>query len=1213
MSLDTHPANNALVVTYEILVAIVDGASRRELSRRNKRAQFLIQISQFDQLDNSEPECRADRFDLGAISSEIVKRCPLLVAPQSGERSSRRRQQQIDSDEIQLHLLYLLNRRHSSLLAQQTRPASSASLGSQFRRNPSQQRASSKPSQIVSSSYHDRKKSSQLVGPEDGDESAEDIHAFVRKLEARGQACCHDSDLFEVEFDSATRHPEEAPNGPIVDNNAAELENIDTYLEGLYGDRAERLLSLGLIRQLCGRVENLSHIGSNKQLVFALIRNLRDSSESPARQLILCCLLRITSYEDVYLSTFEDCNSEKSKNSSSSDLIRVLCNLLTDYVRNHTNSIIDSANKKDNSCLEEATIRDSNYSYASAILFVLINLLKISKSNPSIKLEQRIFSDSHDPGRSLSAILGDLFELSARDLMREIRLMGKPIKVVQLLNVSILLLRQLSCLQEFILRIRSRNQFFESIVNLLDCLQLIRPGSGKQASSQNSDPLLVRDNQSLKELYHLELNLLMLVNNILMDSRIRARLIKRKLLKPVLRNLVIFLAKTSGDHNNYNYCMNNWANSLILMVPFRSLYELSCDKSVRLELYKSKLIMKCLLEYLLSSVQQDSLLTLEPIDEDGKIRFGASYMASNDIELDWVDGSFSIEPTNVFHYILGVWINLSCHQEAPIYSSGEDYELKASLCEYIDLALDKLKEPMISLLTDGLSSDKATMTTTTTVKTTTKTKMMMTMGRRDCFVMIYLHLKLLRNVSQFMRFANGEDLKFYDAWLSKLGDLSDMLLNSLTTANQWNLKPYLIECIASLGNLIAAKPACNHNSQLTEDDEDDVDVRKQIGEMEPVLASIFGKLIQLKCENFAGEEHDDLLLVSIQLIGFLSNKLEICATASSTDEQHCGAAFNLSSEHINREAPSRQRLGVRILRACNFILDSRLSDYELLIHTLYSLGQLMNHSQFLRSLLGETPEGWSHRDHDDDGAGSIKEEVADEDESAEDEPESNLSELAELLVDKLANLVLYTGVSSPPAMASATAAPAGGPGRERSQTRTGVSRLALDLLNVFRQLEQQTSIESSFVHKVRFANYNSKWLAAIQASREALESPSSSAAAATMAATRSEPIARAQAATQPNGFWFDNENDDYGDDDELLFGGNDDDDDFGGRLPSGAASQHPMEPMMEEDESQLPSASSDSSNSGSGLEAPDLNVIEPSSMIKHLSSRRQLRRHFSRS
>lgn len=1209
-----------------------------------------IHIKEFDQL--GEKDFRAGQMNLGKISSGIINKCPVLSAASSAEK--------LNFEDIQLHLLYLINRRQTSLVSRnqelnnynvaQYRPASSASIRS------GSLQSGSRSSRLHNGVYGKQQQSS--CRQSNDSESAADIYSFVRALEQRDRACCFDLERFEQQFDEHLDSIEFSNRDVTsqIDNLLSRPSSTDTkldnYLEGLYGDRTERFLSLAIIRRLCcgktgdNNQSRMVDIGSNRLLICAIIRILRDSSldEYCAREFILCCLIRITSYADIYLESFET-NSDQNNSGSYIDLVKILGDLLKEHIKNENRSAVGNQVQEE-PC--SATL-NSNHNYLCAILVVLINLFKINKdASIMMRLEERILSTSstQDPSNCLGATLCELFQLNARDLMREIRLMGKPAKVVQLLSANILLMRQMSCSRDFIQRIRIKNQFFESVVTLLNCLQLSRPGSGNPAASLEST-YLIRDRQTLNELYHLELNLMMLVNNLLMDSRIRTKFIKRKLLKPVLRNLVIFLAAAtttlasggtgpssswldisgSNDNDNNSTYMDSCGWSLILMAPFRSLYELSCDKSVRLELYRSNIIMKCLLEYLLSVIGRRELFDFVRRKSSSTIR--ANNGQSSSLSSDWIDGAIQVEPIHVSHYILSVWINLSSQREAPIYKQdqSEELELRDLLCEYMDIVLDKLCSLMISLF--GGQNDLDTGSTRP-------------MDQQD-YNLIYLHMKLLRNVSQFMRFNQEEELEFYKRCVDRFSRMADLLFDTLSssassgrrrqlllrTTNRRNLKPFLVECLASLSNFIGSRESSPADYAAHKLDGSGGEEDKN----HHLLASIYSKLFQLKCEDFADEEDDDLLLVSIQLIGFLANKREICHWTLNG-----GGSSSSSIETINQEATADnhqghqqlgQRINVKILRACNFVLDSKLSDYQMIIHTLYSLSQLMNHSQFLKTLLvGLNNNDYDH-DHDDDdddvlASNSTTRGLTNCEPIDATGQESNLNLLAETLVDKLANLVLHTGGGGRFEQAEPQVAGGQQKLRRRLSSQGAVPRLALRLLDLFRQLEQQTSIESSFVHKIRFAYYNTKWLAAIQASREALESPASAPTAAAprpSSGATARSMARDRTAPLDAASWFGGELSHYE-------GDGDEDDEFGDirgkRLLDGQ--QLRLQPMMEEEEAAGEHAeaggdvededrelkedleSGGSTASGSFGEAPDLNVIDCNSMIKHLSSRRQLRR-----
>lgn len=238
----------------------------------------------------------------------------------------------------------------------------------------------------------------------------------------------------------------------------------------------------------------------------------------------------------------------------------------------------------------------------------------------------------------------------------------------------------------------------------------------------------------------------------------------------------------------------------------------------------------------------------------------------------------------------------------------------------------------------------------------------------------------------------------------------------------------------------------------------------------------------------------------------------------------------------------------------------------MIIASLITLGQLMNHSSFLTRLPVDSIGGSS--------GNSI--------ESATPVVVGG-GEPLELLLDRLADLMLDGDLL--------------------------VSRAASLLLNRFRQLEEQRSIESS-IYKKRFACYNGKWLLAIRASRAELtggggEKPAYCKTGAMIDAPADNLLADQY---------------DYDDDDELEEDGEDygaDDAElnhlraFGDEstVANGPAGIGGVAGGRLDGESQDEQEEDDD---GAELETPDLNVIDANSMIKHLTSRREFRSEWLR-
>lgn len=999
MSLDTHPANNALVVTYEISASVVDRSNQFEMTRRNKRDQLQINISALDNL--TRDDLKADKLviNLKKLSEEIVNKCPMLLSDRH------------NLEDIQLHLLYLINRRQSQLLAENEtasggRPASGSLQ--RFR--------SAKGAQVRSSADYSRNDNLEL----DLSSNEPDVYNFLLTRETDKSlfnSLNHNELLncFALSFDEHLTGLECRQSETNSSNNYFDIKaDLEIHLENLYGNKAEKLAAMANLREL-SKV-NLSRMSSNRLLVCAMLRTLRDSDprlELDLRQSIMFSLIKFTTYEDIYKRTF-------ANDDQPIDLTKLIADLLFDQVR----QLISIELTDNNNSLKLLSIDDNNYFYTTSLIIVMANLFRIDSCNnyQIVKFllshnqpqqHQQHQQQQQQPQPFRLTCLFELLQLITGQFIKELSLTTNRTlllctrRSIDLLNGLINILIQLSIFKEFIQQIRTSNTKLQllvanSLINLMTVLQLTRPGSGKPSLHQRANteyslelqPSPLNDQKTLNKIYELEMKLMRLVNNLMLDQRIRFKLIKRNLLKCVLRNLVVFLASRKSNS------LSSFHQSAVLMEPFRCLYELSCSNEIRLELYKSKIIIKCLLEYLLSStIDLRSLL-------NNRLNLTAPTVNPNKI-IDATNGEPSIsgldeivdiviEAKNAHYFIICLWVNLSAQSGSSIY--GNDIQINQLVSEYIEASLNNL-DTFITIIKTGKWLDLS--------------------WTNDELMLLYLHVKLLRNVSQFFGLnditIDSELAEYFINWTERIGTI----ICDLVTFNKQIFLPIAVEYLAILGNFVSiGKTIVNKQSSAFTD---------QISNRWPsekMLAQLLEKLFSLKFNNFEPAENDDLILVSVSLLAILARYCEIC-------------------QLIKLEP----KLSVKIIRASNNIFEIRMTDQQMILSSLYTLCQLTNHKAFLSEL-----SSLARSSSDIEVGGSQLEQ----------------------LVNKLAHLMLNGHQSQ-------------------------VAKLAGYLLIRLEQLDRLNSRCNSdegaeedeeddqserLVHTKRFSSYNSKWLAAIKASRE---------------------------------------------------------------------------------------------------------------------------------
>lgn len=1052
VSLDTHPANNSLVVTYEILISVVEKSTNRELTRRSKRDQLQVNISALDNLIKNELR-QSDRLALSlrALSEEIISKCPLL--------SPIDHNQNIIED-IQLNLLYLINRRQTQLISANhpvpNRPQSSASMtrlksATTMKDNNRLVRgASGRQKSALSSSGSSRESLNEG-----------DVYDYLLAKEKSTGGPDDALDMFVQEFQVHLEELQQNLPVEIIQDSMKNQTDLESKLEGLYGEETEKLASILAIRRASCDDQQLLWMSSNRILICAILRTLRDTKANSGdknhgqllRESILFCLIRLTTYADIYTKLFVDNKDDMS------DLLRVIVDSLDELVKISVK-------------LDDYKYIQSSYHNLNALLVLLLNLLHLDDDdNDDAQSSKRNLIQVHS-GKLLDSFAG-LLGLFAKHLSRDLRqsMINRRERIVCSLSRLLAIIQPLSIYREFIQLYRVASQRRKSdnsnsldcLINILNILQLSRPGSGTSATSSQNQVAVIRDQATLNEIYELEMQILRLINNLLLDSRLKTRIIKKNLaLKCILRNIIVFLATKSRTSNT----LSPFNRSSTLLVPFRCLYELSCCDQIKAELFKSKIIIKCLLEYLLSSSTDLKLALnlLDSVSSRGHTKVSDKKKHRNDTTNEII-----IEPNDASHYIVCLWLNLSSKSSALFYNSSE-MDLHEPIREYIELTIENIG--MFVEFCSKLVSNNQPI-------------------EPEVHLMIYIHVKLVRNLSQFYRSDHMDDSQLA-SWIGQLSKTSDILLQR-SDLHEFALLS--VECLAILTHLIRSSAELSMEST---------------NQLEPTRRLLI-RLLEVNFAHHLEAENDDLILVSVNFLGILSKYHEIC--------------------------PEIRIIFVKILEACDFILENKSTDTEMIVSCLFSLSQLLEHKSFLDEIIGSL---------------NIEE-------TQGDAQGRHRRQLVEQLLDRLASLVSH------------------GDG--------ALVRLANSILNKVKQLEEQQSLSESVACERRFVSYNSKWLAGVTSTgarpgeeADGLEEEEVG-ELAVIGGHRQARLIDAREAPRLE----------------------EEEDEVGVHVNLKVNRREPKENLEDEEEDD------DYEDDESLAEEPDLNVIDANSMIRHLTSRKELR------
>lgn len=865
MSLDTHPAKNALVVTYDTLVSAIDTLSRKQLKQTSKRQQLQIIISILDQLNENDLKFDKLFININDLSAKIIQKCPLL-----SNGSSRKRTNSQSAQDINLHLLYLINRRQSQLIAsKEHRSIGNEMVAPSARLKMSTKSVGKRKSTLFGAQWQQQRPTST----KDGRHMSADVYSWI--LQKKHDSLLVITENFLNEFDVHLTGVESS-----MELGDCDMKHIETYLDGLYGDRAEKLESMVRIRHLSKTDENLLPISRNRLLICALIRSMTDTMQMAAKEdnylceSILFCIIRLMSFSDISAIAFD-----AQDNLSSTNLAKIVLDLMSNQLK------LLIHNSKEQLKLPLDRLYYTTYSP----LLILLTMLEL---DPNYSIYQQLLSQP--VAIQLYISLTGLLQLLSKQLARDLRISTRANQLEQSISLLYCLLRLfklLTKIKEFINQIRGQNSrnkkdlnqpnrkqqnpLLDSLINLVGTLQLSRPGSGQTPSGSEPLNALVIDQQAMNNFYELELMAFEVINQLILDRRLKIRLIGRNLLKCVLRNLVSFLASRGGNYDSFE----SFHYSPALMIPLACLYELSREDPVKFELYKSKIVLKCLFEYLLCvtlSLKQDVESLLEnPTIQHRRLAPKPITEPMSEVKL---------EPNCIGHYILSIWCNLTANEQCSIY--GSDEEIRSIVFDHIGLVGD-LMGLFGSIISDDMRRP--------------------ILGDQDR-INVYLHLKVIRNMTQFLALeANEQSASLFDRYVRS----SCQLLEALDL-----FAPLAVENLAILSNMLTGRG---------------------VGSMSNMdgLMRLMEKLFSFRAVDLE-QENDDLLLVSIILLAVIAKSQEICST-NKPDEQ-------------------RERINRRMLRESNFILETKTTDQVMILSCLFALSQMMNHRRFLEQLTEQTSQ-----------------------------------------------------------------------------------------------------------------------------------------------------------------------------------------------------------------------------------------------------------------
>jgi len=254
-----------------------------------------------------------------------------------------------------------------------------------------------------------------------------------------------------------------------------------------------------------------------------------------------------------------------------------------------------------------------------------------------------------------------------------------------------------------------------------------------------------------------------------------------------------------------------------------------------------------------------------------------------------------LEPNRYEHYLLALWLNLSARKLSLDDSSwGEMENYFETFFRIIDG--DRLR-PWLELSDD----------------------------QRKQFDVIYLHAKLVRNMTQFFEPQDSDHtiviLNYTSSWQTVLiGNISILLKQENSPLG----RAILVEFVAIVTNFLEKIDLYPHEERPVEM------YSKNLIELGGLLESLLkGYLKDMASMN---AEDDDLLLVITLFVGTLSKQMEICHQLNVTRD-----------------------LFDKLIELNLFIYNSRSTDPEMMVCCLFALSKLLNHSEFYDRFNRELP------------------------------------------------------------------------------------------------------------------------------------------------------------------------------------------------------------------------------------------------------------------
>lgn len=839
VSIDTHPAINALVVTYDVFVSIETTQEQTDVGRRSKRTQMQIKLKQLDSEANRNFLSKSSGIELDKLCNSIIQSCPLL---QTSRRSLVPDIRQLITYLIKRSASQLLNSRNgiSDATAKSGLPRQGSNLSIRTASALGSLRFDSAKSTLSNSSSAEKKFSITKMYKEAPSEESQSFCFNSKHLDEYLTELNNYLLQIEQYHDANSKGSFDVPN------------SIETCLEGLYDTGEEKSLSLTYIRQLANDKSSLLDIATNDVMICALLRVIRDDiNETESALKILYCFLKLTSYQQLYDSLISQANNN--------ELMTIVGELIE-------NSLKQVQNKRQ--------IDLQTYFYLRSILQLIINLLCIG--NARITVTKYLLRQTK---QQFCSLLVDCLDLNLNEVIHKNSTVPEiDIKIIHLYRTVTSIMQEMSIYNDFIVQLRPlRQKFAHNLVSLINSSQ-----------STRSNNNLTKDNKQcfINNFFALEIEMMVTLGNFLYDNKIHNSLVSHNLLKVTLTSAATFLSNFKSNS------IKEFNKSLILTSSLKLLYELSCNKNIRFELYKSKVVFRCLMEYLFL-VNSDINSAIEDWINNRRI----DYNLMDDNQYHEQEDSFKLSDRRVDHIILSLLINLSC-----------DWHV-------VDILADK-----IFVKTLGNIQELFADTLRLTLSSITISK-----GRKihleALFKNVYLLARFIRNLSDYLQIKPFIIVNLNTKFTKNILQVGDDLLVNCDIEDKYQ-SVIIVQHMFIINNYFKYVSSF---SKITQSNElEDLNLI-----IESLTKNLAAKIVFINIRHEILDD-DDLNLSLLNLFGTLTRIYDVCKVIGSI-ENNLTCAFET-------------------------IFEFRTNDNDLILCSLYVLHGLICHRKFLINLSATKPD-----------------------------------------------------------------------------------------------------------------------------------------------------------------------------------------------------------------------------------------------------------------